>query len=64
MHQERKWRPTLRVIRRYEPDRMAPVNLQVAYEKVVPTEQYRILFLKQEPKKTDRILPIVEEVCG
>jgi hypothetical protein len=43
---------------------MAPVNLQVAYEKVVPTEQYWILFLKQEPKKTDRILPIVEEVCG
>jgi hypothetical protein len=46
----------------FEPDRMASVNLQVAYEKVVPTEQYRIFSLKKEVEKSDKILPVLEEV--
>jgi len=64
MHQERKRKPTLQVKRMFEPDRMASANLQVAYEKVVPTEQYRILSSKQEAEKVDEILFIVEEVSA
>ena len=62
MNQERKKKPTLRVVRMFEPDRMASVNLQVAYEKVVPTEEYQIFSLKKEVEKPDRILPVLEEV--
>lgn len=62
MNQKRKKKPTLRVVRMFEPDRMALVNLQVAYEKVVPTEQYRIVSLKKEIEKLDKILPVLEEV--
>jgi hypothetical protein len=62
MNQERKKKPTLRVVRMFEPDRMASVNLLVAYEKVVPTEQYRILSLKKEAEKSNKILPVVEKV--
>ena len=62
MNQERTKKPTLRVVRMFEPDRMASVNLQVAYEKVVPTEQYQIFSLKKEVEKPDKILPVLEEV--
>ena len=63
MHQERKPKRTLRVKRMFEPDRMAPVNLQVAYEQVVPTDQYRISRLSKN-RETEKILPIVEEVSA
>jgi hypothetical protein len=46
----------------FEPDRMAPVNLQVAYEQVVPSDQYRILSLEQISEQLEKILPSVEEV--
>jgi len=62
MNQELKKKPTLRVVRMCEPDRMASVNLQVAYEKVVPTEQYRIFSLKKEVEKSDKISTVLEEV--
>lgn len=62
MHQEPKPKRILRVKRMFEPDRMAPVNLQVAYEQVVPSDQYRILSLEQVSEKLGQILPIVEEV--
>ena len=62
MNQERKKKSTLRVVRMFEPDRMASVNLQVAYEKVVPTDQYRIFSSKKEVEKSDKILPVLEEV--
>jgi len=62
MNQERKKKPTLRVVRMFEPDRMASVNLQVAYEKVVPTDQYWIFSSKKEVEKLDKILPVLEEV--
>ena len=64
MNQERKKKPTLRVIRVFEPDRMASVNMQVAYEQVVPTEQYRIHSSKREAEKSDKILSVVEEVSA
>ena len=62
MHQEPRPKRILRVTRMFEPDRMAPVNLQVAYEQVVPSDQYRILFLEQISEQLEQILPIVEEV--
>ncbi|NTU65569.1 MAG: hypothetical protein HGB05_19750 [Chloroflexi bacterium] len=62
MKQTRTKKTTLRVVQMFEPDRMASINLQVAYEKVVPTEQYRIFSLKKEVEKSDKILPVLEEV--
>jgi hypothetical protein len=46
----------------FEPDRMAPVNLQVAYEQVVPSDQYRIRSLEQLSEQLEQILPSVKEV--
>jgi hypothetical protein len=62
MKQKRTKKPTLRVVRMFEPDRMASINLQVAYEKVVPTERYRISSSKKEVEKLDKVLPVLEEV--
>ena len=64
MHQERKRKRTLRVIRKFEPDRMAPVNLQMAYEQVVSSDQYRILTPKPEFEKLEKIMHITEEVSA
>jgi len=46
----------------FEPDRMASVNLQVAYEKVIPAEQYQILSSKKEAEKSNKILSVEKEV--
>ena len=62
MHQEPKRKRILRVTRMFEPDRMAPVNLRVAYDQVVPSDQYRILSLEQISEQLEKILPRVEEV--
>ena len=62
MNQERKKKPTLRGVRMFEPDRMASLNLQVAYEQIVPADHYRILSSKKEVEKLDKILPVVAEV--
>jgi hypothetical protein len=64
MHQERKRIRTLRVIRMYEPDRMAPANLQFAYEQVVSSDQYRILTPKPKSEELEKILHITEEVSA
>jgi hypothetical protein len=62
MRQERKVKSTYRVIGMFEPDRMASVNLQFAYEEVMPTEQYRLLSSKQGTEKSNKELLVVEEV--
>jgi hypothetical protein len=64
MHQERKQKRTLQVKRMFEPDRMAAVNLQVAYEQVVPSTQYRIISPERIPEKSGMSLPMVEEVLA
>jgi hypothetical protein len=64
MHQERKQKRTLQVKRMYEPDRMAPVNLQVAYEQVVPPDQYRIISSEMISKEPGMILPMEKEVVA
>jgi hypothetical protein len=62
MRQEWKKKPSYRVIRMFEPDRMASVNLQFAYEEVMPKEQYRLLSSKPEVEQSDKVLPVAEEV--
>ena len=64
MHQERKKERTLQVKRMFEPDRMAPVNLQVAYEQVVPPDQYRIISPEQIADGPEMNLPMEEEVLA
>jgi hypothetical protein len=64
MHQERKKERTLQVKRMFEPDRMAPVNLQVAYEQVVPPDQYRIVSPEHISEESEMSLPMVEEVLA
>jgi hypothetical protein len=64
MHQERKQKWTLQVKRMFEPERMAPVNLQVAYEQVVPPDQYRIVSPERISEKSGMSLPMVEEVLA
>ena len=64
MHQEPKPKRILQVTRMFEPDRMAPVYLQVAYEQVVPSDQYRVLSPEQIFEKLEKILHRVEEVAA
>jgi hypothetical protein len=45
---------TLKVKRMFEPDRISPLNLQTAYEQILPTKQYRIVL----PKRPDQPLEL------
>jgi hypothetical protein len=60
MHQEQKKKRMLRVHRKYEPDRISAINLQTAYEQVVPSRRYRVIVLKCETKQ--KVLKLAEEV--
>jgi hypothetical protein len=64
MQQERKQKRTLQVKRIFEADRMAPVNLQVAYEQVVPSDQYWIISPERNSEKPEMSLPMLEEVLA
>jgi len=64
MRQEQKQKRILQVTRMFEPDRMAPVNLRVAYEQVVPSDQYRVLSPEQIFEKLEKILHPAEEVAA
>jgi hypothetical protein len=53
----------LKVKRMFEPDRTSPINLQTAYEQILPTKLYRIVLPKPpdeplgiEPKQKERTL--------
>jgi hypothetical protein len=48
---------TLKVKRMFEPDRIAAINLQIAYEQVMPTKQYRLVL----PESPDESLEIMQE---
>jgi hypothetical protein len=48
---------TLKVKRMFEPDRIAAINIQTAYEQVIPTKQYRMVL----PELPDETLEIVVE---
>ncbi len=63
MEQEPKEPRTLKVKRMFEPDRTSTMNLQTAYEQILPTKQYRIVLpkppgapLEIEPKQKERTL--------
>lgn len=48
---------TLKVKRMFEPDRIAAINLQTAYEQVVPIKQYRMIL----PEPPGEKLEIMQE---
>jgi hypothetical protein len=48
---------TLKVKRMFEPDRIATINLQTAYEQVVPIKQYRMIL----PEAPGEKLEIMQE---
>jgi hypothetical protein len=54
MEPESKELRTLKVKRMFEPDRISPLNLQTAYEQILPTKQYRIVL----PKRPDQPLEL------
>lgn len=63
MEPEPKEPRTLKVKRMFEPDRTSTINLQIAYEQILPTKQYRIVLpkppgepLEIEPKQKERML--------
>ena len=64
MRQEQKKKRMLRVHRKYEPDRISPINLQTAYEQVVPLWRYRIIVLELKCKTQQKVLKLAEEVVS
>jgi hypothetical protein len=62
MRQERKKKRMLRVDRKYEPDRISVINLQTAYEQVVPSWHYRIIELGLKCETKQKVLKLAEEV--
>jgi hypothetical protein len=63
MEPESKEPRTLKVKRMFEPDRTSTMNLQIAYEQILPTKPSRIVLSKPpgerleiEPKQTERTL--------
>lgn len=53
MDQGQKKSRALKVKRMFEPDRIAAINLQTAYEQVLPTKQYRIVLLEPPGEKPE-----------
>jgi hypothetical protein len=64
MPRELKKRRTLKVTPSFEPDRIARLNLQVAYEKIVSPDHYRIISPKPRAGQVDDGLHPTEEVSG
>jgi hypothetical protein len=62
MKQNQKLKRDLRVQRSYEVDRMSGLNLQVAYEQLLPLRHYRMIFSEQDCLKTAMLIRWVEEV--
>lgn len=62
MCREPKRKRTLLVKRMFEPDRMSLVNLQTAYEQLLPPRQYRVISLEQSSGlKPPEELPLRKE---
>jgi len=59
---KRKQKGAFQVKRIFEPDRMAPVNLQAAYEQLVSPEQYRIVPAEPRGESVEETLEMVMEV--
>lgn len=57
-----KQKRTFLVKRTFEPDRMSSVNLQIAYEQLIPPCQYRVTPLEQSQANQTQKLPLREEV--
>lgn len=65
MGRKPKQKRTVRVKRMFEPDRMSSVNLQSAYEQLIPPHQYCVV-MPLEPRTITQPeeLPFREEVMG
>jgi hypothetical protein len=62
MCREPKRKRTLLVKRMFEPDRMSIINLQTAYEQLIPPHQYRVISSEQSPGlKAPEELPLRKE---
>jgi len=64
MGRKPKQKRTFRVKRMYEPDRMSIVNLQSAYEQLIPPQRYWVVALEPGTIKQSEELPLKEEVMG
>jgi hypothetical protein len=62
MKQKRQRPQTLKVQRMYEPDRISPMNLQTAYESLVPPQHYRLVASAPHAEKVETSIPKKEEV--
>ena len=59
---KQKW--TIRVKRMFEPDRLSNVNLQIAYEQLIPPQQYCVGPIEQRTGNPAEGLALREEVMG
>jgi hypothetical protein len=64
MEQGKKELRRLKVKRMFEPDRTAPINLQSAYEQILPTKQYRIVLPEPPGEKLEILQVQKERVAG
>jgi hypothetical protein len=62
MGRKPKQKRTIKVKRMFEPDRLSNVNLQIAYEQLIPPQQYCIVPMEQRTGKPSEEIPIREEV--
>jgi hypothetical protein len=59
---KRKQKGAFQVKRIFEPDRMAPVNLQAAYEQLVSPEQYRMVLPEPRSENIAQAMEMVTEI--
>jgi hypothetical protein len=64
MDQGQKKSRTLKVKRMFEPDRIASISLQTAYEQVLPTKQYRIVLPELPGEKPEIMQEQKERASG
>lgn len=62
MGRKTKQKRTIRVKRMFEPDRLSNVNLQNAYEQLIPPQHYCIVPMEQRTGKPSEGLALREEV--
>ena len=62
MGRKTKQKRTIRVKRMFEPDRLSNVNLQIAYEQLIPPQQYWVGPIEQRTGNPAEGLALREEV--
>lgn len=62
MDREQKRKRTIKVVRMFEPDRLSQLNLETAYERLLPYDQYRFMLPEHESEKLAVDQALKEEV--